>query len=249
MILNIILDFMQILDITKDTVLFNEGDQVENLYYVINGKFEVTKTVLTHINNDEAQLQYAPLEPSQTVIDSEKDFFNQHENLCYKYVKPNMNEIQMFYHKPNLNILRLYIAENNDVIGTEEFMIGDRKRFTKITCASKTAKIVKFSSQKLFKKLTDADTLKEITSYAKNKLQLISNSIQKFHKFQNSIAKKQFQQKEMKRISNKDPQVVKVIDFLDNKYEQLFVSNVIKGKLKFTLNQIIATDDLLKYGK
>lgn len=64
---------------------------------------------------------------------------------------------------------------------------------------------------------------------AKAKLKLIALSIKKFEKFQKTLTQLYHKSKEMQRISQHDPEIEKVIEYFDNKNEQLFVTNVIKG--------------------
>ena len=83
-----------------------------------------------------------------------------------------MEEVEFFYNKPKINQARMMVSKATDFIGLEDVMMQDTKRFAKAICSSKHAKVVKINANKLFKKLNDQDTIREMRELSAKKLKL-----------------------------------------------------------------------------
>ena len=155
---------MEMVDVTKDAILYSEKDNIDYIYFVINGSFEYSKLIKTYVKNGDAELKYTPLAPNDTFKAKYVTFIKEFCNIFAQFEQNEISEFEKFKQKPIQDFLRLIISTENDVIGLEELMLGEEKRVFKVQCSSETGKVVRFSIKKLFKKLTDQGTLKIPTS-------------------------------------------------------------------------------------
>jgi len=73
--ISINIDFMEILEIWKGKVLFNEGDKIHNLFYTLEGSYEISKTIHTHKTKTGAKVDYITFEPSEEMETTYKYFW------------------------------------------------------------------------------------------------------------------------------------------------------------------------------
>jgi CRP-like cAMP-binding protein len=67
--------FMEILEVSKGNILFNEGDKVNNIFYILEGEFETYKLMAKYSGNKGTSVEYMPLNPSEEIRQEQEDFF------------------------------------------------------------------------------------------------------------------------------------------------------------------------------
>jgi CRP-like cAMP-binding protein len=155
------IDFMEILEVCNGKIIYDENDKADDIYYVLEGSFESEKVMHTYKTDESVRVEFMPFEPSPLILKKYAKFWEENERLCQKPEDKHWSEIQKFYNKPIVDRLRLCITNTSGFIGLGELMMQDSKRFTKVTCTTKYAKILKINAGKLFKKLNDPDTINE----------------------------------------------------------------------------------------
>ena len=98
---------MEILDICKGKVLYNEGDEVHNLFYSLEGSFETSKTMQTYKTDSGVTVNYLPFEPSENINEFYHDFWKENKNLTKKISMKKFTEIEMLHHKPRISQRKL----------------------------------------------------------------------------------------------------------------------------------------------
>jgi hypothetical protein len=166
------IDFMETLEVCNGKILYDENDKAHDIFYVLEGSFESEKVMHTYRTDQSARVEFMPFEPSPCILEKYAKFWEENERLCQKPEDKHWSEIQKFYNKPIVDRLRLCITNTAGFIGLGELMMQDSKRFTKVTCTTKYAKIVKINASKLFKKLNDPDTINEWQLLSLEKLKM-----------------------------------------------------------------------------
>ncbi len=180
-----------------------------------------------------ARVEYLPFKPSEEIEDAYPEFWKINKNLIQgekRYSRAKINEIQQ---RPKVTHKRLCITGVEDFIGLEEVMMKNPKRFTKVECTSKYAKVVKINAIKLFKKLNDAEMTQHWEIFAQMKLSIVSKAIEDFTIFEKKMVKKKDREDQIKISDNPTEDVIQARDVYNYNIENLFKKNIIKRNFHF----------------
>ncbi|CAI2376816.1 unnamed protein product [Moneuplotes crassus] len=220
--------FMQVLDICRGKVLFDEGDKVHNIFYTLEGTFEASKVMHTYPTGPKGHVEYLPFTPSDEIYDLCYDFWKENKKLIKKFNSKKSENLEKLPVRPKVTQKCLCITGESDFIGLEEVMMKNPSRFTKIECTSKTGKVVKINAAKLFKKLTDTDTLNDWQVYSQKKLAVISQAISDFIEFEQAMLLKSNTEKRIRTSQNPNRVVVHSREVYEDNIEYLFKKNIIQ---------------------
>jgi len=90
---------IEILDFYRDQTVFKEGSDDKNLYFVVNGEFEITKKMILHTDPKQPIFEYKLLDPSDKAKENFCELFEDHPNLVSEEGTRDFDEVRRFMNK------------------------------------------------------------------------------------------------------------------------------------------------------
>jgi len=83
---------MDILEISKDNIIYNEGDEVDSIFYLLEGELEAYKMMSTTHTHKGTQVEYIPFQPGSQVAEQTNHFWEEYPNLVETFPKKDLEE-------------------------------------------------------------------------------------------------------------------------------------------------------------
>lgn len=153
--------YFQIVDFKRGQFLFEEDQDPENIYFLLEGEIEISKTFYIFRTDEKDTILYKGLQVSEFIKSKEYEFFRHNSALLKEFKKKTIPAEESFKSKYLKKSLVIGKLQPYEIIGVEEVMIEAKQRFFTAKCCSERAVMFLLKKSDL-KKITLIDSSKSM---------------------------------------------------------------------------------------